>query len=319
MANPQYGQLIATAFENVVTSKPIEQIFEEFWLFNHLTKKNGGLVTLDGGRNIEFTLSYAANPTFRSITQNETLDTSSTDFIDAATYEWKFHAGTVRWDEAELFKASGESAKYDLLAAKVSNAVNSHKEDLSTALVAATSGNNVSGLQTLIPDTNTSGSPGGISKSTYSWWRSTSQAGTQTSTAFDNLRSSYRTAYNGASTGYSGKHPTVMVSGLAPFAGYEQILVANERITDKKDGDAGFKNAALKYKGATYGYDERIGARCYFLNPDGIKLAVGKGHWMKMGKDIESINSLSYVRKFHSFLQMCVVEPRLLAVVHTIS
>jgi hypothetical protein len=320
MPNPQYGQLVASAFENVATKKPIDQIFVDFWFFRYFTEKSGGLKTMDGGRNVEFSVEYAVNPNFRSVTDQETLDTSRVDFIDAATYEWKIHAGTVVYDEMELFKASGDSAKLDLLAAKIQNAINSHKEDISDSIVAATSGNNVSGLQTLIPDTATSGSPGGISKTTYSWWRSTSASGAQTSTAFDNLRARMRTTYNACSKGYNGNHPKVGVSGLAPFAGYESLLVANERFTSKDQGDGGFKNGTLKFKGMDLGYDERVAdTRMYFLNPDGLKLVVGKGHWMKMGKDIEAINQFSYVRKFHSFLQLCVTEPRLLGVIHSIS
>jgi hypothetical protein len=320
MADPNNGQLISTAFENVVTNKPIDQFFSEFWLLKYLTEKNGGLKYIDGGRNIVVSVGYAVNPNFRSITQNETVDTSRVDFIDEAEYDWTIHAGSVVYDEMELFKASGTSAKLDLLAAKIENAIASHKEDLSDSLVAATSGNNVSGLQTLIPATATSGSPGNISKSTYSWWRSQSATGTKTSTDFDNLRARMRTTFNACSKGFGGNHPKVIVSNVTPFEGYESLLTANERFTDKSSGDAGFKNGTVKFKGVDYGYDDRVqSASQYMLNPDGIKLAVGKGHWMKMGKEIESINQFTKVKKFHSFLQLILTEPRLLGVIHTIS
>lgn len=312
------GQLISTAFENVVTNAPIDQYFDEFWIFKYFTEKNGGLKYIDGGRNIVASVSYAVNPNFRSITQNETVDTSRVDFIDEAEYDWTIHAGSVVWDELELFKASGKSAKLDLLEAKIKNAIDSHKEDISLALVAATSGNNVSGLQTLVPDTATSGSPGGISKSTYSWWRSNSVSGAGTN--FDVLRARMRSTYNACSAGFGGDHPTVGASGLAAFEGYESLLTPNERFTDKSAGDAGFKNGTLKFKGMELGYDERIaGTRMYMLNPDGIKLAVGKGHWMKMGKEIESINQFTKVKKFHSFLQLYLTEPRRLGVIHSIA
>lgn len=319
MANPQYGQLVASTFEKVITSKPIDQLFDEFWFFKYMTEKNGGLKTIDGGREIEVSVEYAVNPNFRSVTDNETLDTSRVDFLDAATYDWKIHAGTVVWDEMEMFKASGDSKKLDLLAAKIDNAIKSHKEDISDALVGATSGNNVSGLQTLVPDTATSGSPGGISKSTYSWWRCNSADGGKTTTAFDNLRSAMRSMYNDCSQGMNGNHPTVIASGLTPFEGYEGLLIANERFTSKDKGEGGFKNGTLKFKGTDIGYDERLlDDNMYFLNPDGLKLCVGKNHWMKMGKDIEAINQFSYVRKFHSFLQLILTQPRLLGVLYDI-
>ena len=320
MADVNNGQLVATAFENVVTNSPIDQYFDGFWLFNYFTEKNGGLKHIDGGRNIVVSVEYAVNPNFRSITQNETVDTSRVDFLDEAEFDWTIHAGSVVWDEMELFKASGQSAKLDLLEAKIKNGINSHKEDLSLALVASTSGNNVSGLQTLVPDTATSGSPGGISKTTYSWWRSNSVSGALSATAFDTLRARMRSTYNNCSQGFSGNHPKVIVSGQTPFEGYESLLTPNERFNDKSSGDAGFKNGTLKFKGVDIGYDDRIAStRMYMLNPDGIKLAVGKGHWMKMGKEIESINQFTKVRKVHSFVQLYLTQPRLLGVIHTIS
>jgi hypothetical protein len=320
MAEPQYGQLVATTFEKVINRKPIDQVFDEHWIFNHFTKGNGGRMDLDGGRRIDVTLDYLVNPSFRAVNDMEQLDTTRVDTVDAASYEWREHAGSIVWSDRELFMCSGESAKIDLLANKINNAINSHKEDISLALVAATSGKNVNGLQTLVADSPGSGSPGGINRGTFGWWRNFQVSGAATSTPFDNLRARYRTTYNATSKGHGGNHPKVIVSGLAPFAGYESLLVVNERFTSKNEGDGGFKNGALKYKGATMGYDERIAdTRTYFLNPDGIKLVVGKGHFMKQGKEIESINSNARVKKFHSYLQFILTEPRLLGVVTAIS
>lgn len=323
MANPQYGQRVASAFENVVTTKPIDQLFKEFWIFQYFTKKNGGMLTLDGGRNIEVTLDFKLNPNFTSSSESETLPTSGVDTVDAATFEWRAHTGTIRWDEMELFQCSGESAKYDYLANKIENAINSHKDDISDALVGDGTGNSskdINGLQNLVKDDPSSGSPGGINRATYSWWRNQAVSGAQTSTAFDNLRARMRSTYNDCSKGFNGNHPKVIASGLDAFQGYESLLVANERITSKTTGDAGFRNGTLTFKGADIGYDEKISdARMYFLNPDGIKLVVGKGHYMKQSKEIESINQLSYVKKFHTFLQLVLKEPRLLGVIHSIS
>lgn len=320
MADPNNGQLVSTAWENYVSDKAVDQLFPEFWMFKYFTEKNGGLKTIDGGRTINSQVSYAVNPNFRSITQNEPVDTSRVDFIDEAEYDWTTHAGSVVWDELELFKASGQGAKLDLLEAKIENGMQSHRQDISTALMGATSGNNVSGIQTLIPTTATSGSPGGISKNTYSWWRSYSVSGAQTTSAFDNLRARMKTAFNTASVGFGGDHPKVIATTQTVYEGYEGLLTPSERFNDKSSGDGGFANGTLKFKGVDIGYDTGIltGAM-YFLNPRGIKLAVGKGHWMKMSKEIESINQFTKVKKVHSFLQLYLSEPRRLAVVHSIT
>ena len=52
MADPNNGQLVSTAFENVISNKPVDQYFKEFWMLKYLTEKNGGLKTVDGGRTI---------------------------------------------------------------------------------------------------------------------------------------------------------------------------------------------------------------------------------------------------------------------------
>lgn len=323
MANPNVGKAVASAWETLITNKPVDQVFDDFWLFKHFTKENGGLITRDGGRQIAVSVDYQKNPNFKSYSDMEVLDTNRVDTVDEAQFDWKEHGGAIVWSEIELFKNSGDSAKFDYLANLVENAKNSHKEDIALAMVSngtGNSGKNINGLKNLIPDTATDGSPGGISRTTYSWWRANATSGAQSASDFDNLRAAYREMYNACSKGYSGNHPKTLVSGLGAFEGYESILVANERFTSKNEGDAGFKNAALKFKGATYGYDERIADDdAYFLNPDGLKVVVGKGHFMKMGKDIEAINQFSFVRKFHTFMQMVTVEPRLLGVVHSIS
>ena len=323
MPDPQYGQFVASTFEKVITPKPVDQIFEDFWVFKYFTKKNGGYMELDGGRRIDVTLDYLVNPSFKSVGDMEQLDTTRVDTVDAASFDWREHAGSITWSDRELFMASGESAKFDLLANKITNAVNSHKEDISLALVSDGTGNsskNINGLQNLIADNPATGSPGGIARADFSWWRNQQASGAQTATAFDNLRARMRSIYNACSKGYDGNHPKVIASGLAPFEGYEGLLITNERFTSKDKGDGGFKNSTLKFKGADIGYDERIAStRMYFLNPDGIKLVVGKGHFLKQGKEIESINSNARVKKFHSYLQFVLKEPRLLGVITAIS
>src|SRR6185503_14335688 len=67
------------------------------------------------------------------------------------------------------------------------------------------------------------------------------------------------------------------------FEGFEGLLLANERFTDKSDGDGGFKNEVLKFKGAKISYDNDCPAgNMYFFNPRFLKLTYVKGSWFKM-------------------------------------
>ena len=50
-------------------------------------------------------------------------------------------------------------------------------------IVAAVAGNALNGLQTLVPDSPSSGTVGGINRATFSFWRNRQNSGAKTSTA----------------------------------------------------------------------------------------------------------------------------------------
>jgi hypothetical protein len=75
------------------------------------------------------------------------------------------------------------------------------------------------------------------------------------------------------------------------FEGYEGLLLANERFTDKSDGEGAFKNEVLKFKGCKISYDNDCPSGVlYFLNPKFLKLAYKSGAWFKMQDAIRPAN-----------------------------
>lgn len=321
MANPNVGQIVATSWHRVVTDKPEDQVFGDRWLFDQFTTANGGLKKLDGGDQIEVTLQYATNTTFRSYSDMETLDVQRIDVIDAAQYDWKEHGGTITYSVIQEFKNSGEGRKTDVIASLIENAIESHKNDLSQSMYADGTGNmgkNILGLKALVPDDPTTGTVGGINRATFTFWRS--KQATSTGASFNLLRASMRTMYNNCSKGYSGQHPTVLVADQTTFEGYESLLTANERFTDKAKGDAGYENEALKFKGAKIGFDaDCSSAHMYFLNPKFICLYVSKQYFMNLGKELEPVNQNVRSRKVLTIAQFVAKQPRRLGVLTAIS
>jgi hypothetical protein len=326
MPAPNVGQVVAATWARLVTDKPEDQVFNDRWMFDRLTTKNGGLRKVDGGSPIEISLTYATNTTFRSMSDMETLDVQRIDIADAAQFDWREHAGTVTYSVIQEFKSSGEGAKFDLIGALVENGIESHKNDISTAMFGdgtGNSGKNINGLRNLVPQDPSSGIVGGINRGTFTFWRSLAYSGAKTTNDFDNLRARMRTAWNTQSGGVTGNEPTFGVTTQTVFEGYESLLVPNERydMDDKKNGaDLGYNGAKISFKGTKLSYDLACPTGfMWLLNEKFIHLYAASGIFMKLGKEQEPINQHIRVRKVHSILQMVVRQPRRLACIHSIT
>ncbi len=322
MADPNLGQTVASAWEAIVKKQPEDNIFADYWLLDQL-KAGQGMKTIDGGRLIEIPLEYAMNSSVTSLSDLDPISTTRVDVFDVAQATWREYGGTVVQSVLEDAINQGSGGKFDLLAAKLSNLKKSHDDTLNADLFGDGTGNSnkaVTGLQALIPATTTSGTVQGINRATYTWFRNQSAAGTQSAAAYDNLRAAMRSVYNQASNGVAGDHPTFAVTTRTVFEGFEGLLLANERFTDKSSGEGAFKNEVLKFKGCKLAYDnDCLSAALYFLNPKYLKLIVAKGEWQRMFSAVEPANQFSRVFKTHTQCQLVVTNPRMLGIVHTIS
>lgn len=322
MANPNLGQTIASAWEAIVGPDPHDQIFEDYWLLNRLSKGKA-FMGKDGGRLIEVPLEYAVNGTVASYSDLDTISTTRADVFDVAQANWKEYAGTVVQSELEDAINQGSGGKFDLLAAKLSNLKKSFFDTMNSDAYGAgtsNSGKVLTGLSALVSSTPTTGTVQGINRATYTWFRNKQATGTLTTAAYDNYRAALRSVYNQASNGVNGDHPTFMVSLRDDFEGFEGLLLANERFTSKAEGDAGFKNEVLKFKGALYAFDnDCTDGVCYLLNEKYLKLAYQKGRWMKMMSEVEPANQTARVFRCVTIANLVTTNPRMLGCVTAIT
>ena len=336
MPDPNLGQVSATAWENQIGTKPNDNVFNARAFFFSLAgggeaglKKGVGFEGRDaanGGRVFDFPLEYATNSTFKSYSEMEQLDTTRIDVFDAARYDWKLCAGTVVWSDLEELRVAGGSGKIDLIAGKLENGKNSHINNMNQQLLGDGTGNggkDMSGIKQIISATPTTGTVGGINRANFSFWRNKQTAGTKTTNAFDNLRSSMRSIYNQCSRGGMIDAPTAALTTRTVFEGYESLLLATERFTtdDKKnDGQGAFANSSLKFKGSTLFYDEDLDTdNLYFYNPKFLKLIYLKGAWMKMKDRIEPANQLAAIQRVFTVAQLATNNSRRLGVVTAIT
>ena len=322
MADPNTGVIIASSWNALVNDSPEDNIFPDNWLLNRL--KNGdGYMPVDGGDLITASLEYAVNGTVSSYSDTETISTTRQDVFDRAQYAWKEYAGTVVQSELENAINQGSARKFNLLDAKLKNLKNSFDRVLDIDLHSDGTGNSskqIGGLQALILTSPTTGTTGGINRANFSFWRNQQTSGAKTTSAFDNLRASWRSIYNLCSNGVAGEHPKFIETDRATFEGFEGLLLANERFTTKEQADGGFKNEVLKFKGAMVAYGPNCTAGfAYFMNPQFLKLAYQKGHWYKAGETVEPANQTVKVFKVHTICNLIITNMRMVGVVNGIT
>src|SRR5690606_29373323 len=221
-------------------------------------------------------IEYALNGSVGSYSDLDTLDTTRYDVFDRYEAQWKEMAGTYVMSQLEEDRNAGEGQVFALRPAKLENLKNSIRGKLNEMLFGAGTGNSSKdfmGLQGLVSTTPSQGTIQGVDRSSFAFARNQQTAGTQTGSAFDNLRAAMRSIYNLCSNGVSSDHPTFGVTTRTVFEGFEGLLLANERFTDKANGDGGFKNEVLKFKGMLLSYDNDCpSGNMYFLNPKFLKL-----------------------------------------------
>lgn len=322
MPTVNLGQVTASVFEKIAGASPEDNVFTSQFLL-YMLKKGKAFRRLDGGRLIEETLEYAENSTFRSYSDLETLDTTRNDVLDAARFDWKEIGGTIVYSNLEKMRAQGSSAKFDLVAAKTNNAKNTLFAVLNRMLYSDGTGNgskDVTGLSALISATPTTGTVGGINRATFSFWRNRQTSGAKTTAAFDNLRGAMRTTYNNCSKGAFDEHPEWFVFDQTSFQGYESTLVTNERFTDKSEGEGGFKNEVLKFKGAKVAFDEDCASGTgYCGNSRNLKLNYPDGGWAKTWPPVDPANQTAEIIKIATVCQTSINNPRRLGVITSIT
>lgn len=322
MANPNDGMTIAASWNALVNGKPEDNIFNEYWLLNTL-KQGESFKSVTGGDLITGAIEYALNGTVGFYSDTESISTNRSDVFDRFEYGWKEVAGTVLQSDLEDAINQGDAQKFDLLDAKLKNVRSSLDDTLNASLFSdgtGTSGKEIGGLQLIISTTPTTGTVGAINAASFSFWRNQQASGAQSSSAFDNLRSTMRSVYNSSSNGFSGKHPRYGVTTQTVFQGFEGLLTINERFPDKSQGDGGFKNDALMFKGMALSYDgDCPSGNLYMYHPQFLKLAYLKGHWYKMTGPVRPANQTVEVYQVAARCNLYSPNRRMLGVVSAIS
>jgi hypothetical protein len=316
------GQRVVANWEAVVKTKPEDQIHDDYWLFNQLSSGDG-FVGKGGGDFIVVPIEYALNTTVSSYSDTDEINTTRIDVFDRYEAQWKEYAGTYLISDLESDRNAGEGQVFDLRAAKLQNLKDSMKGQFNAdffGLGTANGSKVFSGLQLLVSTTPTTGTVQAVDRASWTFARNQQTTGTQTTSAFDNLRAAMRSNYNLCSNGISGDHPSFGVTTRTVFEGFEGLLLANERFADKSNGDGSFKNEVLKFKGCKLSYDnDCLSGALYFLNPKFLKLYYKTGSWMKAQEPIRPANQTLDTVVIRTMANLVTLNPRRLGVVSSIT
>ena len=292
MTSPNLSEIITTTLRN--RSRALaDNVSNHNPLLNRMRER--GNLTQVTGRDIVRELEYADNSTVSFYNGYEILDTSPSDVLTAAVFDYKQLAGNVTISGREQIQNSGEQQLINLLEARIGNLERSMENSLASSLFSDGTGSSskeIGGLQLVVADAGT-GTVGGINSSTFTFFQN--KEATATSSAFStaNIQSDMNGLYIQLVRGTDA--PDLVVAGSTPYTTYLSTLQALQRVADSRLADLGF--TAVKYLNSDVVYDSNCAAtRMYFLNTNYLRLETAAGRDFVPGDAKESINQDATVK-----------------------
>ncbi len=287
--NSSFTDIITTSLQGY-SGEIADNITNHNALLRQIEKKGNGNVAT--GRSIVQELEYATNGTVMWYSGAEQLDISSQETFTAAEYNYKQLAGNVVITGLEEIQNSGREAVHNLLKSRIRNLEKSLKNTVATTLYADGTGTNskeFGGLQLLVADVNTN-TVGGISGSTYSWWRnyvydfSTNSVTPSSTTIQHAMNTAWINVIRGADK------PDMIMADSIYWIYYLESLQVNQRFADDKGAGAGFSNMMFMGNIPVIYDDQAPASHMYLLNTDYLFMRKAKGRWMKPLGDKASVN-----------------------------
>lgn len=262
-ANTSVSDIIATTIQNR-SGELADNVTNNNALLRRL-KEKGNVRTFSGGNVILEEIMYVDSSTINanSYSGYELLNISPNSPISAAQFSIAQYYGSVTISGLEMLQNSGKEAIIDLLEGrhKVSEAQIQNRMDYDLYQDGTgNSGKNLTGLASAIPDDPTTGTYGGISRSTWGFWgsqyyRGVTDGGAAVSAA--NIQNYMTTLALRCVRGRD--MPDLWIADTTYYSLYVQSLQAIQRVTSDGEGSAGAGFATLKFYGGGTSADVVLG------------------------------------------------------------
>lgn len=289
-----FTELVSTTYRNHKKSFA-DNVSTHNALWKRMSDK-GRIRLEDGGLSIVMPLEYATNSTFQRYSGFDTLNIQAVDVLTAAEFAWKQAAENVAISGLEMRSNSGENRIINFTKAKIKNAMNSFKNNMSSDIYSdGTASNQIGGLQALVSDAGT-GTVGGINSSTFTFWKSQLQSAAAPIQGGGAIVASATTIESlmlplWIKLTRGADMPDLLVADPIYFAFYEQSQTSLKRYAPEDTGKGGM--ISMKYKTADVFFDASTlipASHMYFLNTDFLELVVHRDANMEMMDDLRSIN-----------------------------
>lgn len=225
-----YDELSSTT-EKYFVKKLVDQVFNSNSLLMRLRKKS--YKPQEGGQTIMVPVAYASTSAAGWYSGTDTLDTTANDQITSAAFTRAHAYANITITHTDELVNSGDAQMIDFVRAKVQLAEMTLKNNLGTAVF--NTGTDTKALIGLRLAVDSSGTYGGISRSSYSWWAADEDSSTTTLTL-----AAMQAAFGDVTVG--NDKPTVIITTQDIYDSYCNLLQPQQRFTDEKTADAGFTN-----------------------------------------------------------------------------
>lgn len=308
MASPStvFTEMVTTTMRNVAKDVA-DNVAKHNALLNRMKKKNK-FVTLDGGYEIQIPVEYAENSTYQRFAGYDTLDTSASDVLTSAKFDWCQVALHVVASGRELRMNSGKNQMINLAKSKKKNALTTAANSFSIDLYSdGALTNQIGGLANII-QTNGQGTVGGIDSGTFTFWRNKfreiSGTGAYTKDTFKGeMNALWLQLVRGADK------PDLIVLSHDFYSVFEAGEQQLQRYANADMAEAGF--VGMKYKTADVIFDDNTNftstaEKGYFLNTDYLYVAQHKDAQWTQDEDKKPVNQDAVVMPFYWMGNLCV-------------
>lgn len=269
MAFPNVSDIVATTIQSR-TRQIADNVTKNNALLSRLQQR-GKMKTFSGGRLIYEELSFAENGNAGWYSGYDLLPVAAQDVLSAAQFDIRQAACPVVISGLELLQNAGPEQMIDLLSQRIDVAESTMRNLVSGGIYSdgtGAGGKEITGLNAMIPVDPTSGTYGGINRSTWGFWRSQIENAVDATNIQQKFNSMWAKLVRGAD------RPDLIVVDNTVWLAYLASLQAQQRFTSSDTGNLGFPT--IKYMDADVVLDGGIGGFCpagtgFFLNTDYLK------------------------------------------------
>lgn len=262
-ANSSITDIIATTIQHR-SGELADNVTNNNALLKRL-KSKGNVRPFGGGNVILEEIMYVDSATINanSYSGYEVLNITPNSPISAAQFSITQYAAAVTMSGLEMLQNSSKEQIIDLMEGRVKVAESQLMNRLDYDVYQDGTGNsskNLTGLGAAVPDTPTSGTYGGISRSTWSFWQSVSYSGVTNGGAAVSAANiqQYMTSL-GIQLCRGSDKPDLWVADNTYYGFYVNSLQAIQRVQSDGGGSAGAGFASLKFYGGGMAADVVLG------------------------------------------------------------